>query len=82
MPGADDKPANRHQNDSRESADRLLEEVLRQIGADILEEPVPEKLRRVLRPKTGSDESTTKAGRDHRKSRGAGIRRRDDEPSD
>ncbi|MGH6920961.1 MAG: hypothetical protein ACREJ0_25035 [Geminicoccaceae bacterium] len=41
-----DRPAERRA--SKGAADPL-EEALRQIGADILEEPVPERLRHVLR---------------------------------
>jgi hypothetical protein len=76
MPGAEDDPANRRRGDSREPADRILEEMLRQIGADILNEDVPERLRRVLRPKAGSDDGT----RGHLPTRGDGTGR-DDEPS-
>jgi hypothetical protein len=76
MPGAEDDPANRRQGDSREAADHLLEEMLRQIGADILDEDVPERLRRVLRPKTGSDNGA----RGHPPTRADGTGR-DDEPS-
>jgi hypothetical protein len=76
MPGAEDDPANRRRGDSRESADHILEEMLRQIGADILNEDVPERLRRVLRPKTGSDNGPP----GHPPTRGDGTGR-DDEPS-
>jgi hypothetical protein len=56
MPGAEDSPATRRQSDPQETADRALDEKLRQIGLDILDEPVPEKLRRVLRRQTVSDD--------------------------
>jgi hypothetical protein len=41
-----DRPAERRASD--DAADPL-EEALRQVGADILDEPVPERLRQVLR---------------------------------
>jgi len=72
MSGGEDKPANRRQDDSQDPANRLVEEMLRQIGIDILDEPVPERLRRVLRPKGGSDGGNTADER---------TQRRDDEPS-
>lgn len=34
-----------------------LDEALRQIGADMLEEPVPERLRQILRQARGESES-------------------------
>lgn len=52
-----DGPSNRRMTDQQDSTDRGIEETLRQIGAEILEEPVPERLRRLLRPtKDRSDE--------------------------
>jgi hypothetical protein len=69
MPGVEANPASRHQDDPRESADRILGKMLRQIGVDILDEPVPEKLRQVLRPHGAAP------SRDDR------TQRRDDEPS-
>ena len=82
MPGSEDNPADRHQGDPRESADRMIEEILRQIGVEILDEPVPERLRRVLRPKGGSgDGNTANDSQDDPPSRGDEPQRRDDDPS-
>jgi hypothetical protein len=81
MPGAEDKPEKQHRSDSQDAGVADLEEVLRQIGNDILHEDVPERLRRVLRPKDGSDDaSATDGSRDHPPRRG-GAQRRDGEPS-
>jgi hypothetical protein len=48
-------------------ADATLDEVLRQIDADILDEPVPEKLRRILHGEQGvSDQDSPSGGDAHR----------------
>lgn len=77
MAGGEDNPAKRSQSGSGGPADRILEEMLRQIGGEILDEPVPEKLRRVLRQKGGSDAKNT--ANDTRR-RDARTQRRDNEP--
>jgi hypothetical protein len=55
---AQDKSANRRAVARREPADGV-EEALRQLDAGILSEPVPERLRRVLRPTPGPDQEPT-----------------------
>jgi hypothetical protein len=49
-----ERPASRRASDS--AADPL-DEALRQIGADMLDEPVPERLRQVLRQARGESEA-------------------------
>ena len=46
-------PASRWKAGDPAESDATLDEVLRQIDADILGEPVPEKLRRILRRAQG-----------------------------
>jgi hypothetical protein len=72
MSGAEDNPATRRESEPSSVDDRIFDELLRQIGADILDEPVPERLRRALRPTGGRDDGTTADGR---------TRGRDDESS-
>ena len=62
MAGDEDNPAMRREIEPSRSGDRILDELLRQIGADILDEPVPERLRGVLRPRGGSNGGTTARG--------------------
>jgi hypothetical protein len=47
-------------------SDATLDEVLRQIDAEILEEPVPEKLRGILRRAQGGSEQDSPDDQDHR----------------
>ena len=75
MPGAEDKPEKQRQSDSHDAGDSDLEDVLRRIGSAILEEDVPERLRRVLQPKAESDVEPA-ADSSH-----GGTQRRDGEPS-
>jgi hypothetical protein len=49
-----DRPASRR---ARNNAADPLDEALRQIGADMLDEPVPERLRQVLRQARGHAET-------------------------
>lgn len=81
MAGADDKPGRQRQSDSQDADDGDLEEVLRQIGNDILAEDVPERLRRVLRRMPASDgEADADVGADQPGPRD-GARGQDGEPS-
>jgi hypothetical protein len=60
-------PAGGRKAGNSAEADATLDEVLRQIDADILEEPVPEKLRQILRGEQGGSEQDCPAGdQDHR----------------
>jgi hypothetical protein len=54
-----DRPANRRA--SNDSVDPL-DEALRQIGADMLDEPIPERLRQVLRGARGASETHEATG--------------------
>ena len=66
-----DRPASRR---ARNDAADPLDEALRQIGADMLDEPVPERLRQVLRQARGESEagpeSTADASNARRSERG------------
>jgi hypothetical protein len=60
-------PASRRKAGGSAEPDATLDEVLRQIDADILEEPIPDKLRRILRRAQGGPVQDSPADdRDHR----------------
>lgn len=81
MPGAEDKPEKQHRSDSPDADVGDLEDLLRQIGSDILAEDVPERLRRVLRRKADSEgEAVADGSPDHPAPR-EGTQGQDGEPS-
>jgi hypothetical protein len=51
-----DRLASRRKTGDAAESDAMLDEALRQIDAEILEEPIPEKLRRILRGERGGAE--------------------------
>ena len=59
MAGAEDEDASGRQGEASKAGERLLDKLLRHIGADVLDEPVPDRLRRVLRPGDGPDDGSS-----------------------
>jgi hypothetical protein len=62
-----DRLAGRPKAGDAAESDAMLDEALRQIDADILEEPIPEKLRRILRgERGGAERNCPNCDQDHR----------------